>query len=103
MVKGCELREARSALGPTQPLGIRGSFLGIKQPGCVANYSPPSSAEVRNARSYTSTPPFVIVASGLIKRRDNFAFTGVRVRSALYSKWSDVLGQFSPQNPQLTP
>jgi hypothetical protein len=31
--------------------------LGVKWPGRVANHSPPSSAEVKNAWSYTLTPP----------------------------------------------
>jgi hypothetical protein len=30
--------------------------LGVKQPGREADHSPPSSAEVKNAWSYTSTP-----------------------------------------------
>jgi hypothetical protein len=30
--------------------------LGVMQPGREANHSPPSSAEVKNAWSYTSTP-----------------------------------------------
>jgi hypothetical protein len=51
--------EARPVPGPTQPLGNRGTFSGIKRPGCVADYSHPSNAEVRNVRSYTSTPPFL--------------------------------------------
>jgi hypothetical protein len=29
------------------PVGIRGSFLGEKMPGCEADHSPPSSAEVK--------------------------------------------------------
>jgi hypothetical protein len=29
---------------------------GVKQPGCEADDSPPSSAEVKNAWSYSSTP-----------------------------------------------
>jgi hypothetical protein len=39
------------------PLGTRGSFPGVKQLGCEADHSPPSSAEVKNAWSYTSTSP----------------------------------------------
>jgi hypothetical protein len=39
------------------PMGTRGSFPGVKQQGCEADHSPPSSAEVRNTWSYTSTPP----------------------------------------------
>jgi len=41
---------SRMALGPTQPpiLWVLGAFsLGIKQPGCEADHSPPSSAEVK--------------------------------------------------------
>jgi len=38
-------------------MGNRGSFLGVKRPGREADHSPPSSAEINNAWSYTSTPP----------------------------------------------
>jgi len=31
--------------------------LGVKRPGREADHSPPSSTEVKNAWSYTSTPP----------------------------------------------
>jgi hypothetical protein len=44
----------------TQPLihWVPGaSTPGVKQPGREADHSPPSSAEVKNAWSYTSTPP----------------------------------------------
>jgi hypothetical protein len=33
------------------PMGTRGSFHGVKQPGHEADHSPPSSAEVKNAWS----------------------------------------------------
>ena len=36
--------------------GHWGLFPGVKQPGCAVNHSPPSSAEVKNGWSYTSTP-----------------------------------------------
>jgi hypothetical protein len=32
-------------------------FLAVKRPRLEADHSPPSSAEVKNAWSYTSTPP----------------------------------------------
>jgi hypothetical protein len=52
----------RTVLGPTQPpiqwVPVVLS-LGVKRPGCKADHSPPSSAEVKNARSYTSTPQYV--------------------------------------------
>jgi len=38
-------------------MGIRGSFHGGKAAGCEADHLPPSSAEVKNAWNYTSTPP----------------------------------------------
>jgi len=49
----------RAALGPTQPpiQGVPGALsLGVKRPWCDADHSPPSSAEVKNAWSYTFTP-----------------------------------------------
>jgi hypothetical protein len=51
---------SRPDLGPTQspiqcvPLALS---LGVKRPQSEACHSPPSSAEVKNAWSYTSTPP----------------------------------------------
>jgi hypothetical protein len=51
---------SRLALGPTQPLTHRvlGALsLGFKWPGCEPYHSHPSSAEVKNAWSYISTPP----------------------------------------------
>jgi hypothetical protein len=51
---------SRTALGPTQPpiQWVPGALsLGVKWPGCEADHSPPSSAEAKNAWSYTSTPP----------------------------------------------
>jgi hypothetical protein len=50
-------------------VGTRGSF-----PGGKADHSSPSSAEVKNAWSCTSTPPYVFMAWCLVKHRDNFTF-----------------------------
>jgi hypothetical protein len=50
---------SRTALGSTQPpiQRLPGAFsLGVKQPGREADHSPPSSAEIKNEWSYTSTP-----------------------------------------------
>jgi hypothetical protein len=50
----------QNGLGPTQPLiqWVPGAIsLGVKRPGREADHSPPSSAEIKHAWSYTSTPP----------------------------------------------
>jgi hypothetical protein len=51
---------SRTALWPTQPpiQWVSGAIsLGIKRPGREADHLPPSSAEVNNTWSYTSTNP----------------------------------------------
>jgi hypothetical protein len=51
---------SRTALGPTQPpiQWVPWTLsLGVKRPGLEADHSLPSSAEVKNDWSYTSTPP----------------------------------------------
>jgi hypothetical protein len=51
---------SRMALGPTQPpiqWVPEALSLGVKRPGRETDHSPLSSAEVKNAWSYTSTPP----------------------------------------------
>jgi hypothetical protein len=55
-------------------MGTRGSFPGVKWLGCEADHSPPCSAEVKNAWSYTSTPQYVFMAWCLVKHKDNFTF-----------------------------
>jgi hypothetical protein len=59
------------ALGPSQPpiQWVLGALsLGIKQLGHEADHSPPPSAEVKNAWSYTSTPQYVFMAWCLVKQ-----------------------------------
>jgi hypothetical protein len=43
----------------------------VDRPGREADPSPISSAEVKNAWSYNSTPQFVFMAWYLVKYRDN--------------------------------
>jgi hypothetical protein len=69
---------SRTVLGPThRPIQwVPGSLsLAMKRPVCEANHSPSSSAEVKNAWSYTATPQYVFMAWCLVKRRVNFTFT----------------------------
>jgi hypothetical protein len=56
-------------------MGIRYFSLGLKRLGREADISPPYSAEVKNAWSYTSTPQYVFMAWCLVKHRDKFTFT----------------------------
>jgi hypothetical protein len=53
-------------------MGTRDFSLGVKRPGREADHSRPSSAEVKNAWSYTSTPQYVFMACCLLEYRDNF-------------------------------
>jgi hypothetical protein len=57
--------ESGPALGPTKPpiQWVLGAvFLGVKLLGHEADHSCPSNAEVKNAWSYTSTPPYAFMA-----------------------------------------
>jgi hypothetical protein len=71
---GSTVHDDIGAVLASYPMGTRGSFRGVKRPGREADHSPPSSAEVRNAWSYTSSPQYVFMAWCLVKHRDNFIF-----------------------------
>jgi len=82
---------SKPALGITQTLiqwvsGGRGLSLGVKWPGRETDHSPPSTAEIKNGRSYTSTPlqafmmlclikKRLLLHDVIIKHRDKFTFT----------------------------
>jgi hypothetical protein len=44
----------------------------VNRPGCEADHSSSSAAEVKNARSYNSTPAYLFLSWCLIKHRDKF-------------------------------
>jgi hypothetical protein len=46
--------------------------LKAKRPRREADHSPPSKAEVKNARRYASIPPYAFMAWYVVKPRDNF-------------------------------
>jgi hypothetical protein len=78
------------ALGPTQPpiqLVWWAVSSGVKRPGCEADHSPPSSAEVKNAWSYLPTPQYVFMEWCLVKHRDNFTF----YLMIIHGKWSHAV------------
>jgi hypothetical protein len=55
-------------------MGTGALSLGVKRLERAADHSPHSSAEIKNACSYTSTPQYVFIAWRLVKHRDNFTF-----------------------------
>jgi hypothetical protein len=69
----------RCTLGPIQPpiQWVPGSLsLGVKRPGREANYSPPSSAEVKEGEKlHLHSPNTPSWRGPQLKHRDNFTFT----------------------------
>jgi hypothetical protein len=68
-------KASRLAPGHTQPhIQWVPGFLSprLKQPARQADHSHLSSAEIKNAWSYTSTPPYVFVVWDIVKHRDKF-------------------------------
>jgi hypothetical protein len=68
---------SRTALEPTQPpiQWVQGALSPkVERPGRETNHSSPSSAEVKNAWSYTSTLQYVFMEWCLVKHRHNFTF-----------------------------
>jgi hypothetical protein len=68
-ISGRDKRPTRPGLGPTQPptqLVLGPISPEVKRPGLEADHSPQSSAQVKNERSYISTPPYVFMASTAI-------------------------------------
>jgi len=59
---------SRPAMGPTQP-PIQW-ITGVKRPRREANHSPHSSAEVKNAWGYTSTPQYAFMAWCSVKTQE---------------------------------
>jgi hypothetical protein len=55
-------------------MGTGAYSLGVKWPGREADRSSLSSAEVKNAWSYTSTPQYFFMAWCLVKHMENFTF-----------------------------
>jgi hypothetical protein len=69
---------SRPALVSTQPpiQGVPWALsLEITRPGCEFDHSSLSTAEAKNAWSYTSTPQYAFMAWCLVKHKDNFIFT----------------------------
>jgi hypothetical protein len=59
-------------------------YQGVQRPGREADHSPPSSVEVRNAWSDTSTSQYVFMECCLVKHRDNFTLSLLLPLSILF-------------------
>jgi hypothetical protein len=57
----CSVQTGSGAHPASCPVGTGGSFPLDKRPGREVDHSPPSSVDVKNPRSYTSTPPCVFM------------------------------------------
>jgi len=56
------VQNGSGALQASYPMGIKGALsLGVKRRGGEADHSSPSSAEVKKAWSYTSTPQYALL------------------------------------------
>jgi hypothetical protein len=55
---------------------------GVKRPRREADQSPPTSAEVKKKVGLYMHSPYVFWCSWLVKHRDNFTITLVRVKNA---------------------
>jgi len=60
---------------------------GVERPGRKADHSLSSSAKDNNARSYTSTPPYVFMMWHLVKHRDNLYCHFPRTGTAQSVQW----------------
>jgi hypothetical protein len=75
-----------SGAHPTSyPMGTRGSFLWVKQPGREADHSLPSSAEVKEwVESYLHSPSTPSWRGAQLKHRDNFTFLVEQNKTTLF-------------------
>jgi hypothetical protein len=93
----------RTALGPTQPpiQWLSGSLsLEVKRPEREAHHSPPYSAEVKNACTYTSTHPYAFILWCSVKAQRQFYiyllhFTFILQPYLCYSQQRESLLQFT--------
>jgi hypothetical protein len=89
---------SRPVLGPTQPpvQWVTGALsLGIKRQDREADHSPPSSAEVKNGWSYTSTPQYAFMRSCLFTTQgkrylSTFTYTFTFEYTRVYPKVSGL-------------
>jgi hypothetical protein len=96
-------------LGPTQrPIKRPPEALSlwVQWPGREADHSPPSSAEVQSAWSYTSTPLYVFTALCLVKHRMSMKYVVKRmynftrtVIKELYWSWGRCIMKWSLPGP----
>jgi hypothetical protein len=83
---------SRPALGPTQPpiQWVPGVLsLGVKQPARQADNLPLSSAEIKDAWSYASTPQYTFMAWCSVKAQAHIYFT-LHLNIVLHQNFSSL-------------
>jgi hypothetical protein len=65
--------------------------LGVKRQGREADHSPPSSAEVKNAWSYTSTPVYAFKAWCLVKAQGQLIHSSNQEEMNMKVPWTNNL------------
>jgi hypothetical protein len=91
-----QFMKTSATLGPIQPpiQKIPGALsLGVKWPRHEADRSPQSSAEVKSAWSYTSTPQYAFTSWAQLKRRD----------LCLYLTWTNCTSGLYPSDDGYSP
>jgi hypothetical protein len=68
------LQNGSGAHPVSYPRGTRSFSVGVKRPGREADQSPTSRAEVKNAWSYTSTPPIRLNEAVPVKAQGQLYF-----------------------------
>jgi hypothetical protein len=91
------------------PMVTRDSFPGVQRPGREADHSPPCSSEVKNAWSYTSTPPVrlhgVVLSwsAGTTLPLPNLNFVNTFFSASLYLNWKQWYTKFNCKNVMWQP
>jgi hypothetical protein len=99
-IKGFSFFHSAQTGTGTEPVTCTGgtwcSLSGVKRSGCKADSLPPSSSEVKNAWTYTTTSPYIFMVRYIIRNKDNNLFLTYNKETAVTSRIGSGL-KFWPQ------